>query len=99
MFLVSPVLAWEGQVVGISDGDTITVMRGGKGKRIRLYGIDAPESRQAFGWRAKQFASDLAYRKTVRVEHVDADRYGCIKSSFSSSEAISLASASRITLP
>lgn len=30
--------AWEGKVVGVSDGDTITVMHDGRGEKIRLYG-------------------------------------------------------------
>jgi len=44
---------WMGKVVGVSDGDTITVTHDGKGEKIRLYGIDCPEKRQAFGKRAK----------------------------------------------
>jgi len=44
---------WQGMVVGISDGDTITVLHEGKGEKIRLYGIDTPEDHQAFGKRAK----------------------------------------------
>ncbi len=44
-------------MVGVSDGDTITVMHNGKGVRIRLHGIDCPEKRQAFGNRAKQFTA------------------------------------------
>lgn len=74
----SPFPSWEGQVVGVSDGDTITVMQSGKGVRIRVYGIDAPESGQDYGQRAKQFVSDAVFKKTVRVEHVDTDRYGRI---------------------
>ncbi len=44
-----PVLALEftGKVVGVSDGDTITVLHNGKAERIRLHGIDGPEKRQA----------------------------------------------------
>lgn len=49
--------AWDGEVVGVSDGDTITVMHDGRGERIRIYGIDAPESGQDFGNCAKQFTS------------------------------------------
>ena len=42
--------AWTGKVVGIADGDTITVLRDGHDHvKIRLYGIDAPESGQPFG--------------------------------------------------
>ncbi len=31
--------------VGVSDGDTITVLHNGKGERIRLHGIDCLEKR------------------------------------------------------
>ena len=44
---------FTGRVVGITDGDTVRVMRGGEAVKIRLHGIDAPESRQAFGSRSK----------------------------------------------
>ena len=30
---------FTGRVVGVSDGDTITVLHNGKGERIRLHGI------------------------------------------------------------
>ncbi|MDB5821392.1 MAG: uncharacterized protein JWR21_96 [Herminiimonas sp.] len=39
-----------GRVVGVHDGDTITVLDVGKTQyKIRLAGIDAPELKQAFG--------------------------------------------------
>ncbi len=50
--------------------------RRGKGERIRLHGIDCPEKRQAFGNKAKQFASGLVFGKTVTVNVLDVDRYG-----------------------
>ncbi len=55
LLLVLPALAadFTGRVVGVSDGDTITVLHNGQGERIRLHGIDCPEKRQAFGNRAK----------------------------------------------
>jgi len=40
--------AWSGKVVGVADGDTITVLRDKEQVRIRLYGIDAPEGGQPF---------------------------------------------------
>jgi micrococcal nuclease len=43
---------------------------------VRLHGIDAPETGQDFGSRAKQAASDLAFGKQVTVREVDKDRYG-----------------------
>ena len=44
-----------GRVVGIGDGDTITVLDADKVQhKIRLAGIDAPEKKQAFGNRSKE---------------------------------------------
>jgi micrococcal nuclease len=63
--------------VGITDGDTLTVLTvDTKQVKIRLAGIDAPESYQDFGTRAKQAASILAFGKTVSVIERDTDRYG-----------------------
>jgi endonuclease YncB( thermonuclease family) len=67
--------SFSGTVAGISDGDTIRVMRDGKAERVRLWGIDCPEGHQAFGARAKQFTSDLAFGKEVTVQIKDVDRY------------------------
>jgi endonuclease YncB( thermonuclease family) len=66
-----------GKVVGVSDGDTITVLDGNNQQhKIRLDGIDAPESHQDFGSRAKQSLSDLVFGKTVTVISSKKDRYG-----------------------
>lgn len=68
-----------GKVVGVSDGDTITVLDESRQQRkVRLLGIDAPEKRQAFGARAKQALSKLAMAKTVHVTWSERDRYGRI---------------------
>ena len=40
---------FAGRVVGVTDGDTISVMRDGRSVRVRLEGIDCPESGQDFG--------------------------------------------------
>jgi hypothetical protein len=40
--------AFTGQCIGVSDGDTTKVMRGGKAETIRLHAIDAPEKAQPF---------------------------------------------------
>ena len=78
MLVATPSLtwAWSGEVVGISDGDTITVLREKEQVKIRLYGIDTPERGQAFGKKAKQFTSKLVYGKVVEVKVMDTDRYG-----------------------
>ena len=66
-----------GRVVGIADGDTVTVLDAEKAQhKIRLSGIDAPEKAQAFGNRSKESLSDLAFDKTVTVETGKRDRYG-----------------------
>jgi endonuclease YncB( thermonuclease family) len=66
-----------GRVVGVSDGDTITVLDETKTPhKIRLAGIDAPEKGQPFGQNAKQHMSDLVYGKEVRLEGDKQDRYG-----------------------
>ena len=51
-------------------------MRDKEQVRIRLYGINAPERRQAFGTKAKQFTSEMVFGKDIEVEPVDIDRYG-----------------------
>lgn len=69
--------AWTGNVVGVADGDTITVLRDGHDQvKIRLYGIDAPESGQPFGKASKQSLSSMVYGQSVQVEAMDTDRYG-----------------------
>jgi endonuclease YncB( thermonuclease family) len=66
-----------GKVVGVSDGDTITVLDGQKRQhKVRLNGIDAPESSQDFGSRAKQSLSDLVFGKTVTITSRKKDKYG-----------------------
>jgi endonuclease YncB( thermonuclease family) len=66
-----------GRVVGVADGDTITVLDADKVQhKIRLAGIDAPEKKQAFGNRSKESLSDLAFDQTVNVETSKRDRYG-----------------------
>ena len=65
-----------GKVVGVADGDTITVLQDTTQNKIRLYGIDTPELSQDFGKRAKQYTSGLVFGKQVQVIQKDIDRYG-----------------------
>lgn len=66
-----------GKVVGVADGDTVTVLDDAKRQhKIRLSGIDAPETKQAFGQRSKESLSGLVFAKTVEVETDKIDRYG-----------------------
>jgi endonuclease YncB( thermonuclease family) len=72
-----PLLAadFTSKVVAITDGDAIRVMHNGAPGRIRLWGIDCPESKQPFGTRAKQFTGNLAFGQTVMVRVRDIYRY------------------------
>jgi micrococcal nuclease len=67
--------AFQAKVVRVAYGDAIAVMHDGREERIRLHGIDAPEKGQAFGNRAKQYASELALGQVVTVEPTDQDPY------------------------
>ena len=55
------------KVVGVKDGDTFVVLNEKKEIVVRLEHIDAPEKNQPFGNKAKQFASDFCFGKTVVV--------------------------------
>ena len=66
----------EGVVVKITDGDTVTVLDSSKTQfKVRLAGIDAPESHQAFGQRSRQFLASIVFQKRVVVEWDKRDRF------------------------
>lgn len=65
------------KVIGVTDGDTIVVLTDeNKQVKIRLEGIDCPETKQDFGTKAKQATVDMCFQKTVRVEQSGTDIYG-----------------------
>ena len=81
LFLSLPVAAatLEGRVVGVSDGDTITVLdRENVQHRVRLSAIDAPEKAQPFGNHSKEHLSKWVYNRAVFIEWNKQDRYGRI---------------------
>jgi len=73
---LTPAEEFSGKVVGVSDGDTITVLRNRTSIKVRLHGIDCPEMGQDFGSRAKAFTSELVFGQVVKVVPRDTDRYG-----------------------
>ena len=78
-FLINSAFSQEykGKVVGISDGDTFTLLTADKKQvKVRLSEIDTPERAQPFGTRARQALSDLIFSKDVLVVQDDIDRYG-----------------------
>ena len=78
--LIGSAVEYNGKVVGISDGDTLTLLvpdgASYRQIKVRLAEIDTPESAQPYGTRAKQALSDLAFNKQARVIEQDKDRYG-----------------------
>ncbi len=83
MIVVFPVASWgnsttfEAKVVKIVDGDTITALDAQNTSiKIRMYGIDAPESKQAFGQKAKQALTTAIATKIITVIDHGTDIYG-----------------------
>ena len=74
-------IAWaatlEGHVVGVAEGDTITILDASNMQyKIRLAGIDAPEKKQDFGNVSKRSLSDMVFNQQVKVDWDKSDRYG-----------------------
>jgi endonuclease YncB( thermonuclease family) len=66
-----------GRVVGIIDGDTITLLDSINAQhRVRLQGIDAPESHQDFGEQSKKSLSEMIFDKQVTAVCDKTDQYG-----------------------
>ena len=69
--------AYPAKVVGVHDGDTITVLDEAKTQhKIRLSAIDAPEMGQPYGQDSRQAMAALVAGRQVEVQPVDTDRYG-----------------------
>ena len=77
----------RGRVVRVADGDTITVLAPATGTtgvpsvaelKIRLNGIDAPESHQAFGQKSRERLAHYVSGKDVAVKWKSEDKYGRI---------------------
>ncbi|MDR2427652.1 MAG: thermonuclease family protein [Endomicrobium sp.] len=73
--LVSYLFAFEGKVVKITDGDTITVLSNNTQIKVRLNGIDAPESKQAYGQASRKNLADLCAGEIAEIEDKGKDRY------------------------
>ncbi len=66
-----------GRVIRVSDGDTITISVGSNRKthRVRLAGIDTPETKQPYGAEARRQLNVLINSKIVTVEFEERDIY------------------------
>jgi micrococcal nuclease len=63
------------RVVGIADGDTISVLVGSVEERVRLAGVDTPERGQPFGARAKEFTGAACFGEFITLLPEGRDRY------------------------
>jgi len=63
-------------VVSLSDGDTLTVNDGKAQHKIRLAGIDAPESNQPFGRQSASHLAQMVMGKAVTLIGQKIDRNG-----------------------
>lgn len=65
------------KVIGITDGDTFKGLTKEKIEiKYRIYGIDAPEKKQDFGVKSKDYLAELIAGKTVGIKTDSQDRYG-----------------------
>jgi endonuclease YncB( thermonuclease family) len=75
--LAARAVEWVGTVIGVADGDTLTLLDDAKTPhRIRLDGIDAPERTQDYGQRSRQSLAGLAHGRRAVAECLKTDRYG-----------------------
>jgi endonuclease YncB( thermonuclease family) len=67
----------EGRVVGVADGDTLTVIDSARTQhRIRLAGIDAPEKGQPFAVRARRNLAQMVASQDVTAFCLPRERDG-----------------------
>lgn len=64
---------WQGEVVGVTDGTTVEVLRDGKRETVRLSGVECPKQTEVFGLRSQELARSLAVGETVTIETVEVD--------------------------
>ncbi|WP_418183351.1 thermonuclease family protein [Algibacter sp. PT7-4] len=67
----------SGKVTAITDGDTFKLLtKDSILIKVRLANIDAPERKQPFSKKAKQFVSQAIFRKHINIYVLKKDRYG-----------------------
>lgn len=65
------------EVTHVADGDTVEVLIPPARKvRVRLHGVDTPESNEPFNDRARTFTRVLMFGRSVAIVGKDVDRYG-----------------------
>jgi len=71
----------NGQVVGVADGDTLTLRVDGGNVRVRLDGIDAPELGQPYGKSARRSLAQICRGKAATAVERGKDDEGRILAS------------------
>jgi endonuclease YncB( thermonuclease family) len=66
---------YSAKVIKVIDGDTIWVKSNNKHIKIRLSYIDAPELKQVYGIRSRDFLVNLVLDKKVQINTSKKDRY------------------------
>ena len=75
--MIGSVVALALVVIGVSDGDTLTVMDGNTKSVVRLAEIDAPERTQPYSQVSRRNLESLCRQaKVVEITPVDTDPYG-----------------------
>jgi endonuclease YncB( thermonuclease family) len=69
---------WNGWVSWVMDGDTVLLVRAGQSEpvKLRIDGVDAPESCQPGGMASRDELIRLVLRKQVLVSDLGQDSYG-----------------------
>ena len=67
---------FDGRVVNVHDGDTLTVLVDRTQIRVRLVDIDAPELGQAFGRRSRDSLAGMCAGQAATIADKGKDRYG-----------------------
>lgn len=67
----------SGTVIAVADGDTVRIRLDGTRQiiRVRLEGIDAPETGEPFSGQARNATRVLMFNKKVQVKGTDVDDY------------------------
>jgi endonuclease YncB( thermonuclease family) len=68
---------FDARIVRVADGDTVEAIASGESRpiRIRLLGVDAPETGEVFSRDAQALLRSLLFDQRVRAEGRDIDRY------------------------
>lgn len=66
----------SGKVVYVTDGDTFHMLIDGEKVKVRMAGIDAPETSQPYGLEAKEHLMSMIKENEVSIIVDETDRYG-----------------------